>query len=75
MSLSPDNRRIAVERQETGRRQFRLWLFDAERGLPTRFTANESVNQIEPTWTSDNSGLIFGSGVDYSTEIRPSGQP
>jgi Tol biopolymer transport system component len=70
VSLSPDNRRIAVDRPEPGpgERQFRLWLLDAERGLPTRFT-NERGQQFEPIWTADNSGVIFVSFSNSGWEI------
>jgi serine/threonine protein kinase/Tol biopolymer transport system component len=70
VSLSPDNRRIAVDRPESGpgERQFRVWLLDAGRGLPTRFT-NGRGQQFEPIWTADNTSVIFVSFSDSGWEI------
>jgi TolB protein len=71
VSLSLDNRRIAVDRPEPEpeERQFRLlWLLDAERGRPTRFT-NERGQQFEPIWTADGASLIFVSLSDAGWEI------
>ena len=53
--ISPDEKRVAVQRLDTNGSD--LWLIDAARGLPSRFTF-DSAND-DPVWSSDGNTLLF----------------
>ena len=57
-SLSPDGRRVALFRAPNG--NVDVWLLDAERGVPTRFTF-DSADDTSPLWSRDGSRIIFAS--------------
>jgi Tol biopolymer transport system component len=58
IELSPDGKRVAVQRTVNG--NVDVWLIDAIRGVPTRFTFDKSSDSW-PTWASDGSQVVFQS--------------
>jgi serine/threonine protein kinase/Tol biopolymer transport system component len=58
VALSPDGKRVAVGRTVAGNTD--VWLVDADRGVPTRFTF-DAANEIEPAWSPDGSRVVFQS--------------
>jgi eukaryotic-like serine/threonine-protein kinase len=58
VELSPDGKRVAVYR--TLNRNADVWLIDAARGVPTRFTF-DAANDQRPVWSPDGSRIVFSS--------------
>jgi Tol biopolymer transport system component len=58
IELSPDGKRVAVNRTVNGNPD--IWLIDAVRGIPTRFTFDASQD-TQPVWSSDGSRVVFTS--------------
>jgi Tol biopolymer transport system component len=58
VELSPDGKRAAVHRAVNGNTD--IWLIDAARGVPTRFTYDVAADQ-RPIWSSDGSRVVFQS--------------
>ncbi len=56
IAISPDQKSVAVN---FGLSED-LWIYDATRGLPTRFTF-DPANEREPVWSLDGKTLYFGS--------------
>jgi Tol biopolymer transport system component len=56
--LSPDEKRVAVERLEKGGGD--IWLFDIDRNTPTRFTFDPAWD-FAPVWSPDGSRIVFSS--------------
>ncbi len=56
--MSPDGRRIAVDRTIGGNRD--IWLMDVERGGMTRFTFDPNIDGF-PVWSPDGSQVAFES--------------
>jgi len=54
--LSPDERRVAVQIGSAGGSA--LWLLDADRGVPSRFTADPG-HSTQPLWSPDGRTIIF----------------
>jgi Tol biopolymer transport system component len=66
LSLSPDGRRLAVERLEsTGQRQ-NIWILDVARGLPSRLTFDEALDN-SPVWSPDGTKLFYTSARSGSS--------
>jgi Tol biopolymer transport system component len=59
--LSPDEKRVAIERLEKGSGD--IWLIDVARNTPTRFTFDPSWD-FEPVWSPDGSRILFSSARD-----------
>ena len=58
--LSPDGRRLVVP-QFDGLGSIRdLWIFDLDRGVPSRFTTDTSQER-NPIWSPDGSTIVFNS--------------
>ena len=57
-SLSPDGRRVALQRTLNGNTD--IWLLETDRGLLTRFTSDASVD-VTPRWFPDGNQIAFGS--------------
>jgi eukaryotic-like serine/threonine-protein kinase len=58
VELSPDGRRVAVNRTVNGNMD--VWLIDAARGIPTRFTTDAALDLL-PVWLVDGSRIVFTS--------------
>jgi Tol biopolymer transport system component len=56
--LSPDGKRIAIKRNVD--RNNDIWLIDATRGVPTRFTF-DALSDGQPRWSPDGSQVVFQS--------------
>jgi Tol biopolymer transport system component len=56
--LSPDEKRVAVERLEKGSGD--IWLIDIARNTPTRFTFDPAWD-LAPVWSPDGSRIVFSS--------------
>ena len=54
--LSPDERRVAVQYGAGGGSD--LWLLDADRGVPSRLTAEPGYN-TQPVWSPDGRVIVF----------------
>ncbi len=63
LSLSPDEKRLAVALSgpQSGSRD--VWLIDIARGTPTRFTF-DPVEDFVPIWSPDGSRIVFVSDRD-----------
>jgi hypothetical protein len=57
-SMSPDGRWLAWHQGDAG--NVDIWLFDLERGFPSRFTLDASID-IYPVWSPDGNQLVFSS--------------
>jgi serine/threonine protein kinase/Tol biopolymer transport system component len=64
--LSPDARRVAVDRTVQGNTD--VWLIDAARGVPSRFTFDPAFDGW-PIWSPDGSRIVFGSGRKASFDL------
>ena len=58
--LSPDEKRVAFNRQEPQGGGPDIWLIDIARGNLTRFTFDPAGDQ-SPIWSHDGSRIVFGS--------------
>ncbi len=58
--LSPDEKRLAVDRRDPETREYDIWLLDVLRGTPSRFTF--SGNAAVPVWSPDGGRIIFCDG-------------
>jgi serine/threonine protein kinase len=58
VELSPDGKRVAVYRAASGNMD--VFLIDAARGVPTRFTLDAAQEQ-RPIWSPDGSRVVFDS--------------
>jgi Tol biopolymer transport system component len=69
MALSPDDRRVAVS-QATGVPENRdIWILDAARGTPRRFTFDPG-NDNSPIWAPDGSAIVFAGNRDAQQTLR-----
>jgi Tol biopolymer transport system component len=57
--LSPDGKRAIVCLFEANGRTFDLWLYDAARGLRTRFTFENARTILPGIWSPDGSAIAF----------------
>ncbi|HTM33557.1 MAG TPA: protein kinase [Vicinamibacterales bacterium] len=64
-SLSPDEKRIAVQIEEDGRRD--IWIYDLERGALTPLTTDGQ--SMSPTWVRDGRRVTFSTVRDGREEI------
>jgi eukaryotic-like serine/threonine-protein kinase len=60
LSVSPDGKRVAVERADPQTQNKDIWLLDAVSGATTRFTSDPAWDAF-PTWSPDGSRIIFTS--------------
>ncbi len=56
--LSPDGRRVALDRTVQGNRD--IWLLDLSRGTSTRFTFDPAQDGL-PVWSPDSTRIVFES--------------
>ena len=59
--LSPDEKRVAVERLDKGTGD--IWLIDIARNTPTKFTFDPAWD-FAPVWSPDGSKIVFSSTRD-----------
>ena len=70
--LSPDGRRIAVSVRQGATRASDLWVYDAERGAPTRVTFDGANAAI---WSPDSKRLVYGAGRLFVMNADGTGRP
>jgi hypothetical protein len=58
--ISPDGKRIALEREDPQSGKFGIWLLDVARGATARFTFGGD-HDYAPVWSPDSRRIIFGS--------------
>ena len=59
-SLSPDERRVAVIRQDSQSASDDIWLVDLVRGSTSKFSSSPRTH-TNPKWAPDGSGVVFAS--------------
>jgi eukaryotic-like serine/threonine-protein kinase len=59
-SLSPDDKRLAVDIRSPETKKRDLWLFDLARGLKSRFTF-DPADDLDSVWSKDGSRIFFSS--------------
>ncbi len=57
-ALSPDGRRVAVNRRDPASGNVDIWLIDVERNTTTRFTSNPSYD-MDPVWSPQGDRIVF----------------
>jgi Tol biopolymer transport system component len=57
--ISPDEKSVAVEVVDAQTAAVDLWLFDAERGVRSRFTFGPATMSSMPTWSPDGESIAF----------------
>jgi eukaryotic-like serine/threonine-protein kinase len=62
-TLSPDEKRVAISRDDAQAGNYDIWLLDLARGIPSRFTF-DPASDVYPVWSPDGSRIVFGSGRD-----------
>jgi len=69
LSLSPDDKRVAVSRNDPQqRRNFDIWLLELGRDVHTRFTFHPSPD-ANSLWSPDGSRIVFDSPRDGSYNV------
>jgi len=58
LSLSPDEKRVAVDRVDSETGATDVWLFDLTRGIPSRLTTDPAPDWY-PIWSPDGSRIVF----------------
>ena len=69
MSLSSDERRVAVTLVGGPPENRDIWILDAQRGTPTRFTFDAGLDD-SPIWSPDNVTLVFQTSHGGFPELR-----
>jgi len=59
-ALSPDEKRLAIDRYDYQAGSFDLWLWDLARGAGSRFTFDPAYDRY-PVWSPDGSRILFAS--------------
>jgi serine/threonine protein kinase len=60
LRLSPDEKRVAVERTDPPGVSSDIWLIESERGVSSRLTSNPG-NDLYPVWSPDGIWIAFSS--------------
>jgi len=66
--LSPDGKRVAVERLDPATRTSHIWVLDTVRGVSTRLTFTPGNDRF-PVWSPDGEQIIFSSGQSQPGEL------
>jgi Tol biopolymer transport system component len=66
--LSPDEKRIALQRLDDEKGTYDIWLIELTRGTPTRLTF-DPANDVYPIWSPDGSRMVFGSNRDGTVNL------
>ncbi len=64
-TLSPDGKKLAVERRDPTTRTSDIWIFDLARGIPTRLTFDPG-NERFPVWSPNGERIVFTSDTSPS---------
>jgi len=56
--LSPDGKRVVIQRFERGGPGGNLWMLDAERRILSRFTSSSGISE-SPIWSPDGKTIVF----------------
>jgi Tol biopolymer transport system component len=65
-SISPDGQRLAIQRMSEGNTD--IWLVDAQRGTPVRFTDDLQAD-IAPLWSPLGDRIVYASQLDRQFEL------
>jgi eukaryotic-like serine/threonine-protein kinase len=60
LTISPDGKRVAVERADPETQNKDIWILDAASGATTRFTSDPGWDAF-PTWSPDGRRIVFTS--------------
>jgi len=60
MALSPDEKRVAMQRYDVGGGPSDIWLLDLVRSTPSRFTFDPATDDT-PFWSPDGTQIVFSS--------------
>lgn len=60
LMISPDGKRVAVERTDAATQNRDIWVLDSASGQTTRFTSDPGWDAF-PTWSPDGSRIVFTS--------------
>jgi eukaryotic-like serine/threonine-protein kinase len=60
LTISPDGKRVAVERTDPQTQNKDIWIFDVSSGAATRFTSDPGWDAF-PTWSPDGRRIVFTS--------------
>jgi Tol biopolymer transport system component len=74
-AISPDGKTVAVDRLDSQKRSYDVWLHDLERGTASRFTFGSRSDEF-PVWSPDGSHIAFASfrdGVGHPYQKATSG--
>jgi len=58
--LSPDGKKLAIERMDPTTRTSDIWIFDVTRGVPARLTFDPG-NERFPVWSPNGERIVFSS--------------
>ena len=56
--LSPDDKRVIIQRVDPQTQNQDIWVIDVARDLPTRLTTDAAAEQL-PIWSSDGNSVVF----------------
>ncbi|PYS57229.1 MAG: hypothetical protein DMF74_26580 [Acidobacteria bacterium] len=66
--LSPDQKRVALQRVDDEKGTHDIWLIELTRGTPTRLTF-DPANDVYPTWSPDGSRIVFSSNREGTANL------
>jgi Tol biopolymer transport system component len=67
-SLSPDGKRIAIDKFDRATGVLNVWMVDVTRGNTERFMSGPN-NSLMPVWKPDGSSLAFSMGTDGPNDL------